>query len=188
MATGWQPPQRALAHQVFGAVLPAAGGGLADAQTHSVLSALWHEVHAESICLAVCHRAMCWICDVETVSPAVLAAVDRDANSPAGLSSPTSSIGEKCDCCDGRDALKANTCAMTGRLAVPQADRVSPSSSTDPAEWPQVAEEGDTPALFAAMAAMLDAVVSAASDAALLAIARFLISLRADAVDDETGR
>ena len=47
VATGWQPPQRALAHQVFGAVLPAAGGGLLDAQTHSVLSALWHEVCAD---------------------------------------------------------------------------------------------------------------------------------------------
>ncbi len=47
VAIAWQPPQRALAHEVFGAVLPAAGGGLVDAQTHSVLSALWHEVCAD---------------------------------------------------------------------------------------------------------------------------------------------
>ncbi len=58
----------------------------------------------------------------------------------------------------------------------------------DSGVWSQVAQEADTPALFVAMAAMLDAVVGAASDAALLAIARFLISLRADAVDDETSR
>ncbi len=72
-----------------------------------------------------------------------------------------------------------------------QAARFAPTQLIpfpDSALWQQVAEEQDTPALFAAMAAMLDAVVSAASDAALLAIARFLISLRADAVDDETGR
>ena len=52
----------------------------------------------------------------------------------------------------------------------------------------QSAEEAETPALFAAMAATLDAVTRAAADASLLAVARFLISLRADAVDDETGR
>ena len=46
VATGWQPPQRALAHQLFGAVTPAADEGLADPQTHSILSALWHEVRA----------------------------------------------------------------------------------------------------------------------------------------------
>ena len=46
VVTGWQPPQRALAHELFGAVLPAANGSLASWQTHSVLSALWHEVGA----------------------------------------------------------------------------------------------------------------------------------------------
>ena len=52
----------------------------------------------------------------------------------------------------------------------------------------QSAEEADTPALFVVMAATLDAVARAATDASLLAVARFLIALRADAVDDETGR
>ena len=47
VVTGWLPDDRASAHKVFGAVLPAAGDGLADAQTHSVLSALWHEVLAD---------------------------------------------------------------------------------------------------------------------------------------------
>ena len=77
MATGWQPPQRALAHQVFGAVLPAAEAGLADGQTHSVLSALWHEVHAEPHCLPACHRSMLLFCADEKGPPSVgLSSVD----------------------------------------------------------------------------------------------------------------
>jgi hypothetical protein len=56
VATGWQPSQRVLAHELFGAVLPAAECGLADSQTHSVLSALWHEVRPG---LAPCLQRLC---------------------------------------------------------------------------------------------------------------------------------
>jgi hypothetical protein len=39
----WEPPQRARAHALFSALLPAASGGLRDPQSFCLLSALWHE-------------------------------------------------------------------------------------------------------------------------------------------------
>ena len=57
--TGWQPPQRYLAHLLFSALLPAAPAGLRDPQTASILSALWHE--ARPPCVAAPAAKTRWL-------------------------------------------------------------------------------------------------------------------------------
>ena len=50
------------------------------------------------------------------------------------------------------------------------------------------AEECDTPQLFVAISTTVERAFAVCSPAALLLVGRFLISLRADAINDEAGR